>query len=212
LQVQSSRDATQPLRPCADASAEEAALGAALQKDTNTRLLRLVLSDGHTEIPAIELSTLHVFRTIPIPGEKLLIKEKAEVRNGAIIMTETCVLPLGGEVQQLKREFLARKNRADVPYQTSAGLEAAPRFQPLRLGNTAASSLSFKPVMCADRGRGGEGVGGGSRGRSGGGSRGRSGGRGYCGGRGSGGRHRLHHRGRGFGGDRVEPSQDFSSH
>ncbi|KAH9593341.1 RecQ mediated genome instability protein [Trypanosoma melophagium] len=152
LQVNSSRDATQPLRPCADTTEEEMTFGAALQKNTNTRLLYLVLSDGHTEIPAIELSTLRVFRGLPIPGEKLLIKEGAEVKNGAIIMTDDCVVPLGGEVQQLKREFLAIRNRSEIPYQTSTGLEAAPRFQPLRFGTAAATTVSNRRQVYENRG------------------------------------------------------------
>ncbi|ORC89297.1 uncharacterized protein TM35_000133010 [Trypanosoma theileri] len=152
LQVNSSRDATQPLRPCADTTEEEMTFGAALQKNTNTRLLRLVLSDGHVEIPAIELSTLHIFRGIPVPGEKLLIKEGAEVKNGAIIMTDDCIEPLGGEVQQLKREFLALRNRSDIPYQTSTGLEAAPRFQPLHFGTAAAATVPNRTQVNGNRG------------------------------------------------------------
>ncbi|RNF02448.1 uncharacterized protein Tco025E_08399 [Trypanosoma conorhini] len=184
LQVNSSRDATQPLRPCADSSEEEMAFAAALQKKTNTRLLRLVLSDGHAEVPGIELSTLPVFSGIPIPGEKLLVKEGAEVKNGAVIMTENCVVPLGGEVQQLKREFLAMRNRSEVPYQTSVGLEAAPRFQPLRVGCAASGGVPNPQAVAAGRGRGS------------GNNWGRSGGRGYRGGRGSGARqHRPSSRG-----------------
>ncbi|ESL06751.1 hypothetical protein TRSC58_05571 [Trypanosoma rangeli SC58] len=174
LQINSSRDATQPLRPCADSNEEEMTFAAALQKTTNTRLLRLVLSDGHTEVTAIELATLPVFCGIPVPGEKLLVKEGAQIKNGAIIMTEDCVVPLGGEVQQLKREFLAMRSRCDVPYQTSVGLEAAPRFQPLRVGCAAAGGVPNTHAVTAGRGRGNDN------------SRGRSGGRGYRGGRGSG--------------------------
>ncbi|EKF27146.1 hypothetical protein MOQ_009138 [Trypanosoma cruzi marinkellei] len=181
LQVNSSRDATQPLRPCADSGEEEMIFAAAFQKTTNTRLLRLVLSDGHSEIPAIELNTLRVFRGIPVPGEKLLVKEGTQIKNGAIIMTEDCVVPLGGEVQQLKREFLSKRNRTDVPYQTSLGLEAAPRFQPLLVHSAAAGGALNRQPVTADQGRGY------------GNNRGKVGGRGYRGGGGSGSRGRNRH-------------------
>ncbi|KAF8275535.1 putative protein of unknown function (DUF1767) [Trypanosoma cruzi] len=181
LQVNSSRDATQPLRPCADSCEEEMIFAAAFQKKTNTRLLRLVLSDGHSEIPAIELTTLRVFRGIPVPGEKLLVKEGTQIKNGAIIMTEDCVVPLGGEVLQLKKEFHSKRNRTDVPYQTSLGLEAAPRFQPLCVHSAIAGGAPNRQPVTADQG-GGYGS-----------NRGKGGGRGYRGGRGSGPRERNRH-------------------
>ncbi|CBH13220.1 hypothetical protein, conserved [Trypanosoma brucei gambiense DAL972] len=147
LQVSSSRDVTQPLRPCLDTSEEEPILAAAFQKNLKTRLLRLVLSDGHSEVPAVELSTLSVFRSIPVPGEKLLVKEGAEIKNGAIIMTDDCVVPLGGGVQQLKKEVLIQQSRSD-----------APRFQPLRFGvsTPAGARAAAGPLSDSfDRDRGG---------------------------------------------------------
>lgn len=125
LQINSSRDATQPLRPCGDG---------AFQRSSRHRLLRLVLTDGQVEIPALELSTLRVFTGVPIPGEKLLIKAGADVRNGAIIMTDDNTVALGGEVSSLKQEFFAHHRRLEAGYQTSAGLEGAPRFEPLNRG------------------------------------------------------------------------------
>ncbi|EAN81506.1 hypothetical protein, conserved, partial [Trypanosoma cruzi] len=135
-------------------------------------------ADGHSEIPAIELTTLRVFRGIPVPGEKLLVKEGTQIKNGAIIMTEECVVPLGGEVLQLKKEFLSKRNRTDVPYQTSLGLEAAPRFQPLRVHSAIAVGAPNRQPVTADQG-GGYGN-----------NRGKGGGRSYRGGRGSGSRER----------------------
>ncbi|KAG5478598.1 hypothetical protein LSCM1_06000 [Leishmania martiniquensis] len=141
MQINASRDATQPLHPCADASEEEAVLGAAFQRNWGKRLLRLQLSDGNVEIPALELCTLRVFKGIPTPGEKVLIHKDAEVRNGCIIMSETNVSLLGGEVHQLKQDFLAHRRRLEAGYQMSNGLDGAPRFAPLEVGQHYLSNV-----------------------------------------------------------------------
>ncbi|KAG5504325.1 hypothetical protein JKF63_04770 [Porcisia hertigi] len=134
MQINTSRDATQPLCPCADVPDEQAILNAACQRNSTKRLLRLQLTDGNVEIPALELSTLRVFKDIPIPGEKVLIREGAEVRNGCIILSESNVSLLGGEVHQLKQDFLSNRRRLEAGYQTSNGLDGAPRFAPLEVG------------------------------------------------------------------------------
>lgn len=131
VQIQTSRDATQPLRPCADMPEEDAILGGANQRATNHRLLRLTVTDGSVEVPAIELSTLRVFNGIPTPGEKLLLKEGTEVRNGMVIMTDNDVRFVGGSEPHLRDEFLLRKHRALLGTQAVTGLEGAPKFSPL---------------------------------------------------------------------------------
>ncbi|KAG5501159.1 hypothetical protein JIQ42_06157 [Leishmania sp. Namibia] len=167
MQINASRDATQPLRPCADVSEEEAVLNAAFHRNWGKRLLRLQLTDGNIEIPALELCTLPVFKGLPIPGEKVLIHKDTEVRNGCIIMSESNASLLGGEVQQLKQDFLAHRRRLESGYQTSNGLDGAPRFAPLEvgqhyLGNVVHSGAAFvmehrggAALHCAsERGRG----------------------------------------------------------
>ncbi|KPA84153.1 hypothetical protein ABB37_02229 [Leptomonas pyrrhocoris] len=235
LQINNSRDATQPLRPCADITDEEAILNAAMQRNSDKRLLRLLLTDGNVEIPALELSTLRAFRGIPVPGEKLLVHKDAEVRNGCIILTEDNITLLGGEVQQLKQDFLAHRRRLEAGYQTSNGLDGAPRFEPLQVGqhyrgiqgpgglpNAAERQGGAPPQWSTNavRGRGGgfnnnysyRGSGGGrggGHGRGNGGERGRGGGGGYRGGGGRGhGGDDGRGRGRGGGGYRGRGSSE----
>lgn len=135
VQIQTSRDATQPLRPCADMDDADALLNAANQKATNHRLLRLTVSDGAVEVPAIELKTLRLFHGIPTPGEKLLLKPGTEVRNGMIILTDDTVEALGGSEKHLRDEFMLRKQRNALlsggGAQVVGGLEGAPKFAPL---------------------------------------------------------------------------------
>jgi tudor domain-containing protein 3 len=138
VQIQTSRDATQPLRPCADMDDADAILNAANQKSTNHRLLRLTVSDGVVEVPAIELKTLRLFRGIPTPGEKLLLKVGTEVRNGMLIMTDDHVELLGGSEKHLRDEFLLRKHRNAqlLSGGPQGGLEGAPKFAPLEAVTT----------------------------------------------------------------------------
>lgn len=136
-QIQTARDATQPLRPCADMDEDEAALvGAAAQQSnaSQRRLLRLTVTDGVTEVPAVELKTLRAFRGIPVPGEKVLLKMGTEIRNGMLILTDELVVPLGGSEPRLKEEFLLRRQRAMLLAAGGGqpkGMEGAPKFEPL---------------------------------------------------------------------------------
>lgn len=145
LQISTSRDATQPLRPSADATADEIDLYGSGQKNSPKRLLKLVLTDGLNNIGAFELCTLQTFHSIPIPGEKVLIKAGAEVKNGSIILNDDHVVLLGGEVLELKKAFLDHHHRvasaALSGYQTSIGIEGAPKFQPLSLGLITGNGL-----------------------------------------------------------------------
>ncbi|CCW63721.1 unnamed protein product [Phytomonas sp. EM1] len=170
LQVKSARDATQALRPCLDSADEEDVFNSVFQKTTNHRLLRLVLTDGYTDIPAIELSTLSIFKGIPVPGEKILVKGGSKVLNGSIIMVEDSVIPLGGEVKELKQEYLAQRRRVNAGCQVNKGLEGAPCFVPLqtesrfkthssgesgeRYGHHDPSSNRYRPSCGRGRGNG----------------------------------------------------------
>lgn len=131
LQISSSRDATQPLRLSADMSEEEAAVMASDQKFSSKRLLRLVLTDGVASIVGVELTTLPNFSGIPIPGEKIRVKAGSEVKSGVIVFTPDNIELLGGEVKELKQEFLDHRRRMQSGYQTSTGIDGAPKFEPL---------------------------------------------------------------------------------
>eukprot|EP00758_Cryptobia_borreli_P005914 Tbor_TRINITY_DN5011_c0_g2::TRINITY_DN5011_c0_g2_i1::g.14373::m.14373/K18404/TDRD3; tudor domain-containing protein 3 len=130
LQIVAAKDVTQPLRPCADMTEDEAFIAGApgqLSQYNKHRLLKLILSDGHCEIPAIELTTLtNVFKSIPVPGEKVLVKEGTEVRNGMLIMSPLTISHVGGFVTELLKEFELRKRGLLQP----KGAEGAPKFTP----------------------------------------------------------------------------------
>ena len=78
---------------------------AASHKHSDKRLLKLVLTDGAVTLPAVELSTLKSLSRIPLPGEKVMVKN-GEVQFGMLIMTDACVSFLGGVVHSLRSEAL----------------------------------------------------------------------------------------------------------
>lgn len=162
LQVSASRDATQPLRPCADMSEEEAfMLGSPGQGATNKhRLLKLILTDGNLELVAVEMKTYqNVFRSIPTPGEKVMVNEGAEIKNGMLLITPESIKPLGGSVESLKKEFEFRKMRNALGVKSGGG-DAAPKFQPFIVGgreeainNMRHRPTESKPIMITDAAR-----------------------------------------------------------
>lgn len=132
VQIQTLRDITQPLRPCADMDDEEAlAIGAANQRNSSKRLLKLTVTDGHFEVPIVELKTLFdVFPKMPFPGEKILLRPGAEVRNGMIIAEQGKMTLLGGSVEQLKEEFLMLRNKLQGGLAVAKGMQGVPCFKP----------------------------------------------------------------------------------
>jgi tudor domain-containing protein 3 len=234
VQIMTVRDMTQPLRPCADMLEGEEVWSAANHRNSDKRLLKLTVTDGAVTVAAVELSTLKVFKRIPVPGEKLLLRG-ADVQAGMVMLTDECVTVMGGAVQSLKNEFLLSRDKI-------VGAAGAPRFEPFRAGasyNTASPAQTTEPsARVQESGRGGGYRGGGSdrgghrddHGRGHGAGRGHHGesGRGHGGGGGGRGHHsdgggrgrgaRQHddsgHRGRGSsrggrgGGDRHEERHD----
>lgn len=137
LQICAARDATQPLRPCADTSEAEAFhLGSPGQTHSNPRrLLKLLLTNGHVELTAVELETQNsLFKGVPTPGEKVLVKEGSEVKNGLLIISPTTMVSLGGGVDSLKREFEYQQKHRNGSTLASRGSDA-PTFEPFVPGS-----------------------------------------------------------------------------
>ena len=181
VQIMTVRDMTQPLRPCADMLDGEEVWSAANHKNSDTRLLRLTVTDGCVTVPAVELSTLQCFKRIPLPGEKLLFK-RADVVAGMLMLTDAHVSCLGGNVPNLRSEALMPRGA-----KTGQGSTGAPRFEPFVPGTRYGRLTAPSDAAAGGHAAASFGAGGGDH-RPAGGYRG-----GSDGGRGS-------HRGRGGGG------------
>lgn len=132
-QIMTVRDLTQPLRPCADMLDGEEVWSAANHKNSDRRLLKLVLTDGAVTVPAVELATSKRITKIPMPGEKVVLRN-AEVKHGMVIITDSSVELVGGRVEQLVNEFLMPARLA------GAGYSGAPKFQPFVPGAAIAAA------------------------------------------------------------------------
>uniref|UniRef100_A0A7N0U4S2 RecQ mediated genome instability protein 1 OB-fold domain-containing protein n=1 Tax=Kalanchoe fedtschenkoi TaxID=63787 RepID=A0A7N0U4S2_KALFE len=69
------------------------------------RLLRLRLTDGYTEITAIEYSSIPSLPNDIIPGTKVRLEEKCPIHNGILCLTSKTISMLGGTVQTLFEEW-----------------------------------------------------------------------------------------------------------
>ncbi|KAJ4958444.1 hypothetical protein NE237_025555 [Protea cynaroides] len=105
----------------------------------NRRLLRFGLTDGHSEIVAIEYSPVVAIADDIVPGTKVRLENKAAIHSGILCLNPKTITVLGGIVQSLYEEWqmtqkysgfsrstlrLSQKNDGDGP----------PPFEKLKLG------------------------------------------------------------------------------
>ncbi|XP_050347554.1 recQ-mediated genome instability protein 1-like [Nymphalis io] len=71
------------------------------EKISSHRMIKLYMTDGVQEIVGIEYKPLRNLTLDVIPGSKVLIKGPVECRRGVLLLTESCIELLGGEVAEL---------------------------------------------------------------------------------------------------------------
>ncbi|KAM0932625.1 putative RecQ mediated genome instability protein [Dioscorea sansibarensis] len=95
LQVVSARDVYQ------------SSIGASFQTPgRHRRLLRFGLTDGHSEVTAIEYSPIPSINEEIIPGTKVLLGSKIPIHSGILCLNSKVVTIMGGLVQSLYEEWL----------------------------------------------------------------------------------------------------------
>ncbi|XP_021277123.1 tudor domain-containing protein 3 [Herrania umbratica] len=72
---------------------------------SSLRLLRLCLTDGHSEITAIEYSHVPAIPDNVVPGTKIRLENKAIIHGGILCLNPKVVNLLGGVVQSLYEEW-----------------------------------------------------------------------------------------------------------
>ncbi|KAJ7978849.1 Tudor domain-containing protein 3 [Quillaja saponaria] len=75
------------------------------ETSSSRRLLRLGLTDGHTEITAVEYSHISSIPDNVIPGTKIRLENKAEIHSGIVCLNPKVLAVLGGVVQPLYEEW-----------------------------------------------------------------------------------------------------------
>ncbi|KAK1396865.1 putative RecQ mediated genome instability protein [Heracleum sosnowskyi] len=106
---------------------------------SNKRLLRLKLTDGHSEITAIEYSHIPSIPDDVIPGTKIHFEDKAIMRNGILCLNPKGTTVLGGVVQSLYEEWQMNQkysgfSRTSVQLSNDGDTGGPPQFEKLHVG------------------------------------------------------------------------------
>ncbi|KAK4886169.1 hypothetical protein RN001_002440 [Aquatica leii] len=104
------------------------------------RMLKLMLTDGHTNCQAVEISNIHFLSSSNIPpGSKILIK-CAKVSANCILLRPNCCTLLGGKVPSLYEKWELSKN---VVEQRTGGIDGPPPW--VNFGEKIISNISNEP-------------------------------------------------------------------
>lgn len=103
------------------------------------RLLRFKLTDGHSEITAIEYARIPSIQDDVIPGTKVRLENKAAIHSGIICLTSKVITVLGGVVQSLYEEWQMNKkysgySRSSLRVSQESDKEGPPPFEKLQIG------------------------------------------------------------------------------
>ncbi|KAK4760347.1 hypothetical protein SAY87_005240 [Trapa incisa] len=106
-------------------------------KNSNRRLLRLTLTDGHNEITAIEFTHIPSIPSDVVPGTKVRLEKRAAVHAGIVCLNPQVLTVLGGVVQSLHEEWQMTKkysalSRESLQLQHS-GTGGPPPFEKLEV-------------------------------------------------------------------------------
>ncbi|XP_022145032.1 tudor domain-containing protein 3 [Momordica charantia] len=110
-----------------------------LKASSGHRLLRFGLSDGHSEITAIEYSHIpSVLEDIP-PGTKVRLENKSPVYGGIVCLSSKGLTVLGGMVPTLYEEWKMNQkysglSRASVRLSQGGDVDGPPPFEKLQVG------------------------------------------------------------------------------
>nr|GLL27296.1 tudor domain-containing protein 3 [Ipomoea trifida] len=104
----------------------------------NRRLLRLKLTDGHSEVTAIEYSYIPTIPDDVIPGTKVRLENKTVVRSGIVCLNAKTIVVLGGLVVSLYEEWQMNQKYSGVPRSSlrqlqEEGYSGPPPFEKLQV-------------------------------------------------------------------------------
>ncbi|XP_059638063.1 uncharacterized protein LOC132279993 [Cornus florida] len=126
LQISSARDVSRS--SVADSSGNS----------NNQRLLRLVLTDGHSEITAIEFSHIPSVPDDVVPGTKVRLENKAVIHGGIVCLNPKVITVLGGVVESLYEEWQMNKkysgfSRSSLRRSQESDTSGPPPFEKLKV-------------------------------------------------------------------------------
>ncbi|XP_057968704.1 uncharacterized protein LOC131158112 [Malania oleifera] len=103
------------------------------------RLLRLNLTDGHSELTAVEYTRIPSIPDDVVPGSKVRLENKAVIHSGIVCLNAKVVTVLGGVVQALYEEWLMNKkysglSRSSLKPSGDDEIVGPPQFEKLQIG------------------------------------------------------------------------------
>ncbi|TKY73226.1 Tudor domain-containing protein 3 [Spatholobus suberectus] len=127
-----------------------------LRNSGGRRLLRLCLTDGHSEITAVEYSHVPSIPDNVVPGTKICLENKVAVRSGIVCLNPKVLTVLGGVVQSLYEEWEMNQKYSGFSRSSLRKLEnrdtgGPPQFVKLKVGSSSGiadynTSRSRKPI------------------------------------------------------------------
>ncbi|MBA0730608.1 hypothetical protein Golax_025372 [Gossypium laxum] len=139
---------------------------------SSSRLLRLGLTDGHSEMTAIEYTHVPAIPDNVVPGTKVRVENKAMIKGGILCLKPKVVTLLGGVVQSLYEEWEMNKkysgfSRSSLSSSQENGTGGPPPFEKLQIEapsssrsahpgrsyNYSESTLSAGPAMASSVGK-----------------------------------------------------------
>ncbi|XP_017644450.2 uncharacterized protein LOC108485111 isoform X3 [Gossypium arboreum] len=116
---------------------------------SSSRLLRLGLTDGHSEMTAIEYSHVPAIPDNVVPGTKIRVENKAMIKAGILCLNPKVVTLLGGVVQSLYEEWEMNKkysgfSRSSLSSSQENSTCGPPPFEKLQI-EAPSSSRSAHP-------------------------------------------------------------------
>ncbi|KAL7097015.1 hypothetical protein ACP275_10G116300 [Erythranthe tilingii] len=106
------------LQVCSIRDISRSSVADAAGNSGNRRLLRLKLTDGYSEITAVEYSNVPSITEDVSPGTKVRVQGKAHIYSSILCLNEKTITVLGGVVQSLNEEWLLKRKYMDVPRNT----------------------------------------------------------------------------------------------
>ncbi|KAL8492781.1 hypothetical protein ACS0TY_024104 [Phlomoides rotata] len=105
------------LQVCSSRDISRSSIVDVSENSGNRRLLRLKLTDGHSEITAVEY---HHVPSIPddmSPGTKVRLQNKADICSGILCLNKRVISVIGGLVQSLYEEWQLKRKYLNVSRQ-----------------------------------------------------------------------------------------------
>ncbi|CAL8246900.1 unnamed protein product [Lota lota] len=95
------------------------------QSQAAPRMLRVHMTDGHTSCPALEYKQLSKISLNTPPGTKVKLLGTVQVRNGFLLLEDSKICVLGGEVQFMVEKWELQRSLAKHS-RTNIGAEGGP--------------------------------------------------------------------------------------